>query len=68
MESVGYMIIYFLNGTLPWQGIKCADKKQKYELILQKKTATTIDRLCEGLPGLNILYITNTIICINPLL
>ena len=53
LESVGYMLVYFLKGSLPWQGIKGAgnDKKLKYELILQKKSAVTFEALCDGLPG-----------------
>ena len=33
MESLGYMLMYFNLGTLPWQGLKAATKKQKHENI-----------------------------------
>jgi len=44
--------MYFLRGSLPWQGLKAATNKQKYEKIGEKKQTTPIKELCEGYPGL----------------
>ena len=47
------MLIYFLKGELPWQGIKAKTKKEKYSKILEKKIAINLDELCKTLPGKN---------------
>ena len=38
MESLGYRLMYFNLGTLHWQGLKAAIKKQKYKKISEKVT------------------------------
>src|SRR6266436_7743674 len=37
LESLAYLLMYFLHGALPWQGLKAATKKQKYNHIMEKK-------------------------------
>ena len=44
------MLVYFLQGTLPWQGLKSKDPDQKNELILEKKKTIDTGNLCQGLP------------------
>ena len=51
MESLGYVFMYFLRGHLPWQVLKAATKKQKYEKISEKKMSTQVETLCKGFPG-----------------
>lgn len=50
LESLGYVLMYFNLGSLPWQGLKAATKKQKYERISEKKMSTPIEVLCKGFP------------------
>eukprot|EP01035_Chromulina_nebulosa_P019709 gene19709-25634_t len=50
LESIGYVLIYFLRGYLPWQGLKAYTKIQKYEKILEKKNSTSTETLCKGFP------------------
>jgi len=51
MESLGYIFMYFLRGSLPWQGLKAQTKKQKYDRISERKMATPVETLCKGFPS-----------------
>ncbi|KIY99580.1 hypothetical protein MNEG_8384 [Monoraphidium neglectum] len=59
LESLGYVFMYFLRGSLPWQGLQAATKKQKYEKISEKKMKTPFETLCKGLPQEFVLYFQN---------
>ncbi|KAG4190004.1 hypothetical protein ERO13_A07G004500v2 [Gossypium hirsutum] len=50
LESLGYVLLYFLRGSLPWQGLKAGTKKQKYDKICEKKVSTPIEVLCKSHP------------------
>lgn len=43
--------MYFCRGSLPWQGLKAANKKQKYDRILERKMATPTEQLCRNFPS-----------------
>lgn len=51
IESVAYVMIYFLKGSLPWQGLKADNKRMKYDRISEKKISTSVEALCHGLPA-----------------
>ena len=51
LESIGYVLIYFLKGSLPWQGLKARNAQKKYRLILEKKQSVSIAQLCQGCPA-----------------
>ncbi|OQV13709.1 Casein kinase I isoform epsilon [Hypsibius exemplaris] len=50
LEALGYVLMYFQRGSLPWQGLKANTKRQKYEKISEKKIGTSIQDLCQGFP------------------
>jgi casein kinase 1/casein kinase I family protein HRR25 len=51
MESLGFVLMYFLRGSLPWQGLKANTKNQKYQRILERKQASHPEILCRGYPN-----------------
>jgi len=51
LEALGHMLIYFLRSSLPWQGLKADNLKQRYKMIGDTKINTPIDVLCEGFPS-----------------
>ena len=48
--SIGYMLVYFIKGFLPWQGLDASTKEEKYRKIGDVKRKTTIEELCRDLP------------------
>ncbi|KPA79645.1 putative casein kinase I [Leptomonas pyrrhocoris] len=50
LESIGFLFIYFLQSTLPWQGIQAKDQQLKTIKIGEKKISTPLEELCKGLP------------------
>lgn len=50
LESLAYVLIYFVRGALPWQGTKGPTAKFRRERILEKKYDTPVPTLCQGHP------------------
>ena len=50
LESIGYIIMYFVRGSLPWQGLKVNRKEDRYKKICEKKKDTSAKDLCCGFP------------------
>jgi len=50
LEALGHMFMYFLRGSLPWQGLKTSTLKERYQRIGDTKRSTPIETLCEGYP------------------
>ena len=51
LESIGYMLIYFMKGRLPWEGLKVDNKRINYFKIGQMKKDILPEVLCENLPS-----------------
>ncbi|XP_059621576.1 casein kinase I isoform X5 [Phlebotomus argentipes] len=50
LEALGHMFMYFLRGSLPWQGLKADTLKERYQKIGDTKRATPIEVLCDCHP------------------
>ncbi|EGR32080.1 hypothetical protein IMG5_097570, partial [Ichthyophthirius multifiliis] len=50
IESLAYMLIYFLKGSLPWKGLKMTNKQAKFQKVKEIKTKQSIQELCKGCP------------------
>jgi len=57
LEAIGYVLVYFLQGKLPWQGLQAANKKKKYRKIMEMKIGTSLESLCRKLPSEFITYL-----------
>ena len=51
LESIGYVLLYFLKGSLPWQGLQARNDHERYKLIKDKKLSISVERLCHELPS-----------------
>jgi serine/threonine protein kinase len=60
LESIGYVLMYFLKGRLPWQGMVNKNKEQRYLKIMETKRDTTPEELCKGFPAEFERYISYT--------
>ncbi|KAJ0091639.1 hypothetical protein Patl1_13298 [Pistacia atlantica] len=53
-SNIGFLVcvklIQMVLCSLPWQGLKAATKKQKYDKICEKKLSTPIEVLCKSHP------------------
>lgn len=50
LEALGHMLMYFLRGSLPWQGLKADTLRERYQKIGETKKTTPIEVLCKDFP------------------
>lgn len=50
LESLGYILLFFLKGKLPWATIGDSHAECRFQSILAAKVATPLSELCLGLP------------------
>ena len=69
LEAIGNVMLYFLRGDLPWQGLKIADdESDRYKRIFIKKKETSVKDLCKNYPGFLFLIFFRAICCLYGLL
>ncbi|KAJ3055489.1 serine/threonine protein kinase [Rhizophlyctis rosea] len=59
-ESLGFIFMYFLRGSLPWQDIHAATESEKLDEILRIKQTVTVEELCAGYPKEFSVYLNYT--------
>jgi len=57
LEAVGYVLMYFNRGQLPWQGCRAATPADRYRKIMECKMSTPIETLCKGHPAVFAAYL-----------
>mmetsp|Transcript_63408 Transcript_63408/g.200316 ORF Transcript_63408/g.200316 Transcript_63408/m.200316 type:complete len:450 (-) Transcript_63408:204-1553(-) len=57
LEAIGYVLMYFNRGQLPWQGFQAATKEEKYQKIMESKKNTPVDILCKNYPAVFSAYL-----------
>ena len=55
LESIGYVLIYLIKGSLPWQGMQ-KKKEDKEDVIGKLKEKIPNSELCSGLPNQFVKY------------
>jgi len=48
LESIGYVLMYFLRGSLPWQGLRVREDEDKFQKIMEVKINTPVAEVCRG--------------------
>ena len=51
LESIGYILVYFMNGSLPWQSLQANNRSERYSKICEMKLKIPVEQLCFGLPA-----------------
>ncbi|TFY51346.1 hypothetical protein EVG20_g11042 [Dentipellis fragilis] len=50
LESLAYILVYLLSGSLPWQDLEDPRDKTSYARIMDRKISMSPSELCDGLP------------------
>lgn len=50
LEAIGYILIYLLKGSLPWQGIEVKPGETIERAIYRRKSEISVEELCLTLP------------------
>lgn len=65
LEGIIYVLMYFLRGSLPWQGLEGKTRIETFKLIADIKCNTTPENLCKGFPRIKFKFLMSSPICEN---
>src|SRR5699024_295710 len=57
LEAIGYVLVYFLRGKLPWSGLKAASFNEHNRMICDLKRNIAEEELCQGHPSEFVYYL-----------
>mmetsp|Transcript_147156 Transcript_147156/g.409938 ORF Transcript_147156/g.409938 Transcript_147156/m.409938 type:complete len:332 (-) Transcript_147156:164-1159(-) len=57
VEALGYVLIYFARGGLPWQGVQGNSRQEISQRITECKKNMSLESLCEGCPAVLMSYL-----------
>ena len=57
LESLGYILVYFAKGTLPWQNLPAKNKDEKFRKIMMKKKSVSVSELCDWIANQKLIVI-----------
>lgn len=60
MESLGYMLVHFARGSLPWEGLEATTEIEHEDKIGEVKESLSGEEICAGLPDEFAKYINYT--------
>ncbi|KAI1286670.1 Casein kinase I gamma [Halotydeus destructor] len=58
LEAIGYVLLYLLNGQLPWQGLATTSPEERAKEIGRIKDETSTKKLCQDAPAQFAKYMT----------
>lgn len=50
LEAIGYCLVYYLQGKLPWQNLQANNRVERYSKIAEIKLKQPVEVLCQGMP------------------
>lgn len=53
LEAIGYMMLYLLNGSLPWQSLTPDEMKNKWKIVHDRKARIDLKDLCANALGMS---------------
>ncbi|XP_037937667.1 casein kinase I-like [Teleopsis dalmanni] len=59
IEALGYVLIYFLKGKLPWHNITAETSRQQADKVLEMKLSASINDLCKGIDDIFNVYMSH---------